>query len=190
MKTRCDWAGTDPLYIDYHDQEWGVAVHDDRKWFELIILDGAQAGLSWITILRKRTHYRKAYDNFDYRKVAEYNENKVKELLANAGIVRNKRKIEASIRNARAFPDIQKEFESFDAYIWQFVGGTPKINAWRTLKEIPAKTAESEAMSKDLVKRGFKFVGPTICYAVMQAGGLVNDHLVDCFRYKEVIVSR
>lgn len=187
MKTRCGWAGTDPLYRDYHDKEWGIPVHDDRKWFELITLDGAQAGLSWITILRKRENYRKAYDNFDYQKVAGYDENKIKELLADAGIVRNKRKIEASIRNAGALLEIQQEFGSFDAYIWQFVGGTPKINAWKTLKEIPAKTAESEAMSKDLVKRDFKFVGPTICYAFMQAGGMVNDHTIDCFRYREII---
>jgi len=187
MKIRCEWAGTDPLYIAYHDNEWGVPVHDDRTLFEMLILDGAQAGLSWITILRKRGNYRKAYDNFDPRKVAEYNEQKIRELLANAGIIRNKRKIKASIQNAKAFLAIQEEFGSFDAYIWQFVGGKTKVNAWKSLKELPAKTTESEAMSKDLVKRGFKFVGPTICYAFMQAAGMVNDHIVDCFRYNEIL---
>lgn len=189
MKTRCGWAGTDPLSITYHDQEWGVPVHDDCKWFELITLDGAQAGLSWITILRKRENYRKVYDNFDYQKIAKYDENKLKELLANAGIVRNRRKIESSIHNANAFLAVQEEFGSFDAYIWQFIDSTPKINSWKTLREIPAKTKESEMLSKDLVKRGFKFVGPTICYAFMQAGGMVNDHIVDCFRYREIIKS-
>ena len=186
MKTRCQWVGADPLYIEYHDQEWGVPIHEDRKWFEKILLDSAQAGLSWITILRKRENYRTAYDHFDYKRVARYDEHKVQELLANAGIVRNRRKIEASIQNARAFLKIQQEFGSFDSYIWQFVGGTPKINSWKTLQELPAKTAASEALSKDLWKRGFKFVGPTICYAFMQAGGMVNDHTVDCFRYQEI----
>ena len=187
MKTRCEWAGTDPLYIAYHDNEWGVPVHDDRMLFEMLILDGAQAGLSWITILRKRENYRKAYDNFDLRKIAEYDEQKVIELLANAGIIRNRRKIDASIQNAKAFLTIQEEFGSFDAYIWQFVGGKTKVNAWKSLAELPAKTLESEAMSKDLVQRGFKFVGPTICYAFMQAAGMVNDHIVDCFRYNEIL---
>lgn len=183
---RCAWAGADPLYIAYHDEEWGVPVHDDRKLFEMLILDGAQAGLSWLTILRKRAHYRQAYDGFDYRKVAAYGEPKVQELLANAGIVRNRRKIAASIRNAQAFLTVQAEFGSFDQYIWQFTGGQTRVNSWRSLPEIPAQTPESRAMSKDLGKRGFKFVGPTICYAFMQAAGMVNDHLVDCFRYQEV----
>ncbi len=187
MKTRCEWAGNDPLYVQYHDEEWGVPIHDDRKWFEKILLDSAQAGLSWITILRKRENYRKAYDGFDYRQVAQYSEKKVAELLGNAGIVRNRRKIDASIRNARVFLEIQQEFGSFDAYIWRSIGGEPKINAWKDLSEIPAKTAESEALSKDLIERGCGFVGPTICYAFMQAGGLVNDHVVDCFRYREVL---
>ena len=186
-KTRCDWVSSDPLYIEYHDQEWGVPVHDDQQWFEKILLDSAQAGLSWITILRKRENYRKAYDNFDYRIIARYNDKKVQELLGNAGIVRNRRKIESSIGNARAFLKIQEEFGSFDAYIWRFVDGSPKINSWSSIHEVPAKTKESEALSKDLVRRGFKFVGPTICYAFMQACGMVNDHIVSCFRYHEII---
>ena len=186
-KTRCEWATTDPLYIAYHDQEWGVPVHDDRTLFEMLILDGVQAGLSWITILKKRENYRKAYDYFDYRKVAEYGVQKVNELLNNPGIVRNKRKIDASIQNAQAFLAVQEEFGSFDAYIWQFTEGKTKVNAWQGLKEIPAKTKESEAMSKDLIKRGLNFVGPTICYAFMQAAGMVNDHLVTCFRYHEIL---
>lgn len=187
MKVRCEWCGTDPLYMAYHDNEWGVPVHDDRTLFEMLILDGAQAGLSWITILKKRENYRKAYDQFDYRKVAEYDEHKVKELLANPGIIRNRRKIEASIHNAQAFLTIQEEFGSFDMYIWQFVNGKTTVNAWKSWKEIPAKTKESEAMSKDLVRRGFTFVGPTICYAFMQAAGMVNDHIVECFRYPEIL---
>ena len=187
MKTRCEWVTTDPLYITYHDQEWGVPIHHDQKWFEKILLDSAQAGLSWITILRKRENYRQAYDQFDYRLVARYEDAKKQELLMNPGIVRNKKKIEASILNARAFLKIQAEFGSFDAYIWRFVGGSPKINTWQTLAEVPAKTKESKALSKDLIQRGFKFVGPTICYAFMQAGGLVNDHLVTCFRYQEIL---
>ena len=186
MRIRCEWAGDDPLYVQYHDEEWGVPIHDDQKWFEKILLDSAQAGLSWITILRKRENYRKAYDGFDYRKVAEYSEQKVEELLGNPGIVRNRRKIDSSIRNARAFLKIQEEFGSFDAYIWRFVEGEPKINVWKNLSEIPAKTHESEALSKDLVTRGCRFVGPTICYAFMQAGGMVNDHVVDCFRHREI----
>ncbi len=186
MKSRCEWANTDPLYIEYHDQEWGVPEHDDRKLFEMLILEGAQAGLSWLTILRKRENYRKAFDDFDVNKVAHYDEQKVQELLSNEGIIRNRRKIEAAIQNARAFIAVQKEFGSFDAYIWQFVGGKPRQNAWKSLRQLPARTPESEAMSKDLIKRGFKFVGPTICYAHMQATGMVNDHVVGCFRYKEV----
>ncbi len=187
MTTRCAWASpTDPLYLAYHDTEWGVPLHDDRALFEFLVLEGAQAGLSWATILHKRENYRKAFDRFDPRKVARYDARKVKALLADAGIVRNRLKIAAAIQNAKAFLAVQKEFGSFDAYIWQFVGGKPIKNAWRTLKDIPAQTPESAAMSRDLLKRGFKFVGPTICYAHMQATGMVNDHVVDCFRYEQV----
>jgi len=163
-----------------------VPVHDDRKLFEFLVLDAAQAGLSWITILRKRENYRKAFAGFDARKIARFDAAKVRALLNDPGIVRNRQKVESAVANARSFLAVQKEFGSFDAYIWGFVGGKTKRNAWRTLKQLPAKTAESEAMSKDLVKRGFRFVGPTICYAFMQAAGMVNDHLVDCFRYREV----
>jgi len=186
MQKRCEWAGSDPLYIEYHDNEWGVPVHDDRKIFEMLVLEGAQAGLNWLTVLRKRENYRKAFDNFDPRKVAKYDSKKLQELLANEGIIRNKLKIHSAIQNARAFLEVQKEFGSFDAYIWQFVGGRPIRNSWKSLSELPAQTAESEAMSKDLKRRGFGFVGPTICYAHMQATGMVNDHVVTCFRYKEV----
>jgi DNA-3-methyladenine glycosylase I len=187
MTTRCAWASlADPLYLAYHDTEWGVPVHDDRLLFEFLILEGAQAGLSWATILRKRENYRKAFDRFDPSKVARYDARKVRSLLADAGIVRNRLKIAAAIQNAKAFLAVQKEFGSFDAYIWQFVDGRPKKNAWRTLKDIPAQTPESVAMSKDLIRRGFRFVGPTICYAHMQATGMVNDHTVDCFRYDQV----
>lgn len=184
MTKRCAWCGDDPLYIAYHDEEWGVPVHDDHTHFEFLILDGAQAGLSWITILRKRENYRKAFSDFDARKVARFDRRKVERLMGNAGIVRNLKKIESSITNARAFLKVQKEFGSFDAYIWSFVGGKTKQNRWKTLEQIPAKTPESEAMSKDLIKRGFRFVGPTICYAYMQAAGLVNDHTTNCFRYR------
>jgi DNA-3-methyladenine glycosylase I len=184
MKQRCEWCGDDPLYVEYHDKEWGVPVHDDRKLFEMLILESAQAGLNWLTILRKRENYRKAFDNFDAKKIAKYNKAKVTKLLADAGIVRNRLKIAAAIQNARAFFEVQKEFGSFDRYIWQFVGGKPKINKWKSLKEIPPKTVESDAMSKDLKKRGFSFVGSTICYAFMQAVGMVNDHVVRCFRYR------
>jgi DNA-3-methyladenine glycosylase I len=183
MITRCQWAGDDPLYQAYHDTEWGVPVHDDRRLFEFLVLEGAQAGLSWITILRKREHYRAAFDGFDPAKVAGYDQHKQAELLANPGIVRNRQKIMAAIRNAGVFLAIQEEFGSFNAYVWRFVGGRQKINAWASLAEIPAKTAESEAMSKDLIRRGCAFVGPTICYAFMQATGMVNDHTTDCFRY-------
>ncbi len=176
MKERCGWSGTDPLYIEYHDKEWGVPVHDDRKLFEMLILEGAQAGLSWITILRKRENYRKAFDNFDAKKIARYDRRKVKSLLSNEGIVRNKLKIAATIGNAKAFLDIQKEFGSFDAYVWKFVDGKTKHNKPKALRNVPAKTAESDAMSKELKKRGFSFVGSTICYAFMQAVGMVNDH--------------
>jgi DNA-3-methyladenine glycosylase I len=186
MTTRCDWAGSDPLYLAYHDREWGVPVHDDRQLFEMLILEGAQAGLSWITILKKRENYRRAFDNFEPEKVAAYGEDKIAELLADPGIVRNRRKVVAAVQNARAFLQVQAEFGAFDAYIWQFIGGQPRQNAWRSLADIPAKTPESEAMSKDLRKWGFNFVGPTICYAFMQAVGMVNDHVVDCFRYGEV----
>ncbi len=187
--TRCFWAGTDLLYVAYHDNEWGVPLHDDRKLFELLCLEGAQAGLSWSTILHKRENYRKAFDKFDPKKIARYDSKKVKALLADAGIVRNRLKVNAFIENAKAFLAVQKEFGSFDAYIWQFVGGCPKVNAWKTGKEIPAKSPEAEAMSKDLKKRGFRFVGPTICYAYMQAAGMVNDHTTSCFRYKALGLS-
>ncbi len=180
-RPRCPWCTNDPLYIDYHDNEWGKPVHDDRKLFEMLILEGAQAGLSWMTILRKRENYRKAFDNFDPQKIARYDRKKVRTLLKDARIVRNRLKVEAAIVNAKAFLAVQQECGSFDRYIWQFVGGKPKRNAWRTLKAVPARTAESDAMSKDLKKRGFKFVGSTICYAFMQAVGMVNDHTVDCW---------
>lgn len=181
--TRCAWAGNDPLYLQYHDEEWGVPVHDDRKLFEFLILEGAQAGLSWITILRKRPAYQVAYAGFDPQQVARYDDAKIAELLANPGIVRNRLKIQASIRNAQAFLKVQDEFGSFDAYLWQFVDGHPIQNAWHNITEIPAKTPLAEALSKDLIRRGFKFVGPTILYAHMQATGMVNDHTIDCFRY-------
>jgi len=180
----------DPLYLSYHDKEWGVPVHDDRAIFEFLVLEGAQAGLSWGTILRKRENYRRAFDGFDPAKVARFDRRKVKALLRDAGIVRNRLKIESAVKNAKAFLRVQKEFGSFDAYIWRFVGGKTKVNRWRSLKEIPAKTEESEAMSKDLLGRGFRFVGPTICYAHMQATGMVNDHTTDCFRYGESAKSR
>jgi DNA-3-methyladenine glycosylase I len=184
--TRCQWAGDDPLNQEYHDAEWGVPLHDDHKLFELLILEGAQAGLSWITILRKRASYREAFDGFDPAVVARYDERKQAELLANPGIVRNRQKIAATIENARAFLTLQETFGSFDAYVWRFVDGKPKINAWRAIAELPAQTAESQALSKDLLKRGFRFVGPTICYAFMQATGMVNDHTTDCFRYTDL----
>ena len=186
MKVRCTWAGTDPIYIKYHDTEWGVPLHDDRKLFEFLILDGFQAGLSWITILKKRSNYRKAFDHFDPEKIAAYNLLRVKALMSDKGIVRNKLKIEAAVKNASVFLVVQKEFGSFNDYIWQFTGGKTIKNAWKTMAEIPAQTNVSAAMSKDLKKRGFKFVGPTICYAFMQAAGMVNDHVVDCFRYHQV----
>ena len=186
MTTRCQWAGSDPLYVAYHDLEWGVPVHDDRLLFEFLVLEGAQAGLSWSTILKKRDAYRVAFDGFDPAIVAAYDDAKVAELLANPGIVRNRAKIASAIKNAQAFLAVQQEFGSFDAYIWQFVDGRPRQNSWRSLSEIPASTPESEAMSKDLRKRGFNFVGPTICYAHMQATGMVNDHVIDCFRHREL----
>ena len=183
--TRCAWSGTDPLYVQYHDEEWGIPVHDDHHFFEMLCLEGAQAGLSWITILRKRENYRAAFNHFDAVKIAGYGDDKIAELLQNAGIVRNKLKVNAFIKNARAFLAVQAAFGSFDAYIWQFVGGQPLVNRWTSLREIPAQTGEAQAMSKDLQKRGFTFVGPTICYAFMQATGLVNDHTVDCFRHPQ-----
>lgn len=184
--TRCGWAGNEQIYIDYHDKEWGVPVHDDRKHFEFLVLESAQAGLSWITILKKRENYRKAFDNFDPERIVRYGKEKVEELLNNKGIVRNRRKIEAAINNAKVFIEIQKEFGSFDKYIWDFVGGKPIKNNWTTLEEVPAKTSRAEEISKDLKKRGFKFIGPTICYSYMQAIGLVNDHIVECFRYEDI----
>jgi DNA-3-methyladenine glycosylase I len=182
---RCHWA-TNELNIPYHDEEWGVPLHDDPALFELLILEGAQAGLSWDTVLKKRARYREVFDGFKVEKVARYDRKKVRELLNDAGIIRNKLKIAATISNAQAFLNVQKEFGSFDKYIWQFVGGAPKQNRRKTHKSLPAKTTESDAMSKDLQKRGFRFVGSTICYAFMQATGMVNDHLVECFRYTEL----
>ena len=182
---RCHWA-TSELNIPYHDDEWGVPVHDEHKWFEFLILEGAQAGLSWDTILKKRARYRQVFDGFDPVKVARYDKKKVRELLGDAGIIRNRMKIEATIANARAFLKVREEFGTFDGYIWRFVDGKPRQNAWKTLKQVPAKTAQSDAMSKDLQKRGFRFVGSTICYALMQATGMVNDHLVSCFRHKDL----
>ena len=180
---RCAWVSDDPLYVAYHDREWGVPVHDDRTLFEFLILEGAQAGLSWITILKKRENYRRALDGFDVHKIARYDAAKVRALLADPGIVRNRLKIAATIQNAKAFLDVQKEFGSFDAYIWKFIGGKPLLSDRRTSADAPAKTPQSDLMSKDLAKRGFKFVGSTICYAFMQAVGMVNDHSADCFRH-------
>lgn len=187
MPTRCSWAGDDPLYVAYHDDEWGVPVHDDRTLFEFLILEGAQAGLSWITILKKRENYRKAFDGFDPKRIARYRQARIQKLLGNAGIVRNKLKVASAVTNAKAFLAVQKEFGSFDDFVWQFVDGEPKINAWKAMSEVPASTPESDAMSKELKRRGFKFVGTTICYAYMQAVGMVNDHVVDCFRYRELV---
>jgi DNA-3-methyladenine glycosylase I len=184
-KTRCAWVGDDPLYVAYHDDEWGMPVHEDRVLFEFLILEGAQAGLSWITILRKRENYRIAFDRFDPKKIARYDDAKVRALLADPGIVRNRLKIAATIQNANAFLSVQKEFGSFDAYIWRFVAGKPIRNRRQSIAEVPATTVESDALSKDLLQRGFKFVGSTICYAFMQAVGMVNDHTVDCFCYSQ-----
>lgn len=183
---RCGWVHDDPLEIDYHDCEWGVPLHDEQRLFEFLILEGAQAGLSWYTILTKREGYRKAFDNFDYTQIAQYSSQKIESLLFDTNIIRNRLKIHATVTNAQAFMEIQSEFGSFDTYIWQFVEGQPQQNHWKSLQEIPAETPTSQAMSKDLKKRGFKFVGPTICYAFMQATGMVNDHTVDCFRHKEL----
>ena len=184
--TRCAWPGDDPLYVRYHDREWGVPLHDDRRLFEFLVLEGAQAGLSWITVLRKRENYRRAFDGFDPQRVAGYGGDKIEALGADPGIVRNRLKIASAVRNASVCVDIQREFGSFDAYLWRFVGGRPKHNRWRTLREIPSQTAESQALSKDLIRRGCSFVGPTICYAFMQAVGMVNDHVLDCFRHAQI----
>ena len=186
MLTRCAWAGSDDLCVAYHDKEWGIPEFDDQKLFEMLILEGAQAGLSWITVLKKRENYRNLFAGFDVQKIISYDDSKVQELLRNAGIIRNRLKIASVITNARAFIEIQSEFGSFNKYIWSFVGGKPKINEWNSLGDIPVNTPESDAMSKDLKKRGFKFVGTTICYAFMQAVGMVNDHTTDCFRYREI----
>lgn len=183
---RCPWCGNDELYVKYHDEEWGVPVRDDKKHFEFLVLESAQAGLSWITILRKRENYWKAYDDFDVDKVAHYDENKVEELLQNAGIIRNRKKIEASINNAKRFIEIQKEFGSFDKYIWNFVNNSPVVNCWNDISEVPAASEFSDKVSKDLKARGFKFLGSTIIYAHLQATGIINDHLVSCFRHGEV----
>jgi len=180
---RCAWAGSDPLYVAYHDREWGVPLHDDTRLFEMLVLEGAQAGLSWITILRKRARYRQVFDGFDARRVARYTPAKVEKLLQDPGIVRNRAKVEGTVRSARAFLDVVKEHGRFDRYVWQFVGGRPIRNRWRSTGDVPAETRESRAMSRDLKGRGFTFVGPTICYAFMQATGMVDDHLVSCFRH-------
>lgn len=187
MIERCAWVPDDPLYQSYHDREWGVPVHDDRLLFEFLILEGAQAGLSWQTVLRKRKNYRRLFDNFQAEKIVSYDGEKIQALLADPGIIRNRLKIAATVRNARCFLQVKNEFGSFDKYIWQFVGGEPIINAWKTVEEVPARTTASDAMSKDLKKRGFKFVGSTICYAFMQAVGMVNDHTVNCFRYRQLL---
>jgi DNA-3-methyladenine glycosylase I len=187
MSQRCEWAGTDPLMVAYHDMEWGVPVHDDRRLFEFLVLEGAQAGLNWMTILRKRDGYRRAFADFDPAAVAAFDEARVQELLVDAGIIRNRLKIQSAVGNARAVLQVQEEFGSFDRYIWGFVGGKPLQNSWESLRQLPAETVESQAMSKDLKKRGFRFVGPTICYAFMQAVGMVNDHTRDCFRYQELL---
>ena len=185
---RCPWGSvdTDPLMREYHDLEWGVPVRDDRTHFEFLVLEGAQAGLSWSTILHRRTGYARAFDRFDPAKVARFRESRVRELVLDPGIIRNRRKIESAVQNAKAFRSVQKEFGSFDAYAWSFVGGSPRVNRWRSLRQIPASTPESDAFSKDLRRRGFSFVGSTIVYAHMQAVGMVNDHLVSCFRYREI----
>ena len=186
MKQRCSWPGDDPVYMKYHDTEWGVPVHDDKKLFEFLVLEGAQAGLSWITILKKRQNYRKLFDNFDYQKVAEYDQDKIDALLSDSRIIRNRLKIESAVNNARVFISIRKKYGSFDSYIWQFVNGRQIINKWEDETRIPSSTKKSVVMSRELKKLGFKFTGPKICYAFMQAVGMVNDHTVDCFRYKEI----
>jgi len=190
MKKRCEWAGSDPLYVSYHDIEWGTPVFDDRVLFEFLILEGMQAGLSWLTILRKRENFRNAFDNFDVSKIANYTEKDINRLLNNDGIIRNRLKISAAIENARQFLKVQKKYGKFSNYIWSFVNHKPVINKWTSMKDIPATTPVSEKMSKELKKQGFKFVGSTICYALMQATGMVNDHLVDCFRYSQLISTK
>jgi DNA-3-methyladenine glycosylase I len=182
----CSWPGNNPLMIAYHDKEWGIPLHDDMKIFEFLVLDAFQAGLSWSIVLKKREGFRKAFDHFDYKKIARYNEDKIHQLLKDEGIIRNQLKIRATVNNAQRFLEVQKEFGIFDKYIWQFTGNKPIVNKWNQLNQLPAKSTESDAMSKDLQKRGFKFVGSTICYAFMQAAGMVNDHLVDCYRYQEL----
>ncbi|MBC8423457.1 DNA-3-methyladenine glycosylase I [bacterium] len=186
MKTRCEWCGTDPLYTAYHDEEWGVPAHDDRHLFEMLILEGAQAGLSWSTILKKRENYRRAFHGFDWERIAKYGKRDFERLMGDAGIVRNRLKIESAIRNAKGVMAIREEFGSLDAYLWGFVDGVPVQNAWTSMVELPAKTELSDALSKDLKRRGFNFVGSTICYAFMQAVGMVNDHVVGCYRYGEL----
>lgn len=186
---RCPWPGSDPLYLDYHDNEWGMPVHDDRRLFEMLVLEGAQAGLSWITILRKRARYRDVFDGFDAERVARFTPSRVGRLLTDPGIVRNRLKVESAVTNARKTLDAAETFGSFDAYIWQFVGGRPIVNARTRMADVPPRTPESDAMSRDLASRGFRFVGPTICYAFMQATGMVNDHLVSCFRYRDLAAA-
>jgi len=186
LKERCPWPGDDPLYIEYHDREWGVPVQDDRKLFEFLVLEGAQAGLSWITVLRKRENYRKAFENFDPEKIASFGRDRVEELMLDAGLIRNRRKIESVITNARAFLRVQDEFTGFSNYMWSFVEGMPIQNCWREMREVPSCTPLAEKLSKDLKQRGFSFVGPTIMYSHMQAVGMVNDHLVSCFRHREL----
>ena len=190
MMKRCDWCGSDPLYVSYHDDEWGVPVHDDRRLFEFLVLEGAQAGLSWLTILKKRENYRKAFEGFDVGRIAGYGQQDIARLLQDPGIVRNRLKIEAAVRNARGTLSIQEEYGSLDTFLWRYVDGTPVQNAWKGMAELPAKTKVSDQMSKDLKKRGFNFVGSTICYSLMQAVGMVNDHATDCFRYKEIASTR
>jgi DNA-3-methyladenine glycosylase I len=183
---RCAWCGTDPLYLRYHDEEWGVPVYDDHRLFEMLVLDGAQAGLSWLTILRKRENYRQAFDHFDPELIARYDEQRIGQLLANPGIVRNRLKIEAAVKNAKAYLTLQERHGALGPFLWRYVDGVPRQNAWRSLAEVPARTVEAEAMSRDLKRLGFAFVGPTICYAFMQAAGMVNDHTTHCFRYLEL----
>ena len=187
---RCSWAGNDPLYIAYHDQEWGAPLHDDRRLFEMLILEGAQAGLSWITILRKRENYRAVFDGFDPHKIARYDARKVRALLEDPGIVRNRLKVAAAVQNANMLLTLLEQEGSLDNYLWRFVDGKPIINGWRDIREVPPRTPLSDALSKDLSRRGFKFVGPTICYAFMQAVGMVNDHITDCFRHRELAGKR
>jgi DNA-3-methyladenine glycosylase I len=186
MKIRCKWCGSDPLYVAYHDEEWGVPVHEDRRLFEMLTLEGAQAGLSWLTILKKREGYRRAFDAFDYEKIAEYSPSDVKRLFANPSIVRNRLKIESVVKNAKSVLEIRQEFGTFGSFLWRYVDGAPRQNAWNAMADLPARTEQSDAMSRDLKRRGFNFVGSTICYAFMQAVGMVNDHTTDCFRYREI----